>query len=310
VLCGHGFAVYSVAFSPDGGSVASGSFDKTVKIWELHIQVQTCTDRCIANQETSTDETKSRSGHRTLTGHTDSVFCVAYSGDGKLLTSCGRDKKIIVWSTCDGVARSYISLLYTYLRSAAFSPDGKLLAAGCGDRRVMLAALPPPEEEEAAAAPSSGAASSVHASANAPATRSALDLPPPAVATPASARPPFSGHRGTVMSVAWSQDGAAIASGAGDGTAMLWCARTGQPIAVPAEHGSPVLCVAFSGAGGLLAAADDGGSVTLWDLAGPDRRLAVAMASHRRLGAGSLLGVLEPELLARIGTALPVWAAA
>ena len=255
-----------------------------------------------------------------LKGHSDSVFCVAYNADGSLLTSCGRDKRIIVWSVCDGAARSSITLLYTYLRSAAFNPHGTLLAAGCGDSRVMLAALPPSDEDgtatpdvptaTTAAAEGAGDPVSAHTASKAAGSPAcgASQPPAPSSSPEASARSPFTGHRGAVMSVAWSGDGQWIASGAGDGTAMLWCARTGRLAAAPAVHGSPVLCVAFSAVGSLLAAADDGGNVILWDLAGPERRLAVAMATHSRLGARSSLGGLEPELLARIAAALPVWA--
>jgi WD40 repeat protein len=310
-MSGHGFAVYSVAFSPDGKSIASGSFDKTVRIWLLS---------STAPQDGSDQPDPE---HRILKGHSDSVFSVAYSSDGSLLTSCGRDKRIIVWSVCDGVARSNLTLLYTYLRSAAFSPDGTHLAAGCGDSRIILAALPPPTSPSPSSPSSTGIPP---ASPLAPAAQAvASPNKPPAGAVPGTmagaraagagagaggadaGRGPFVGHRGAVMSVAWSPDGAAIASGAGDGLAMLWCARTGRPLAPPAAHGAPVLCVAFSPDGGLLAAADDGGSVVLWDLAGPDRRLAVAMARHPRLGAGSLLGALEPELLQRFPAALPAW---
>jgi WD40 repeat protein len=71
----HGGAVWSVAFSPDGKTLASGSMDKTVKLWEV-----------------ATGKVKA-----TLKGHTDAVYSVAFSPDGKTLASGIFDKTILLW---------------------------------------------------------------------------------------------------------------------------------------------------------------------------------------------------------------------
>jgi WD40 repeat protein len=73
----------SVAFSPDGRLLASGSRDKTIKLWEV----------------------ASGSLVRTLTGHTDSVFSVAFSPDGRLLASGSDDNTIRLWDISDLVGR-------------------------------------------------------------------------------------------------------------------------------------------------------------------------------------------------------------
>jgi WD40 repeat protein len=82
-LSGHTDWVNSVAFSPDGRLLASGSADRTIKLWDV----------------------ASGSLVRTLSGHTDWVTSVAFSPDGRLLASGSADKTIKLWDISDLVGR-------------------------------------------------------------------------------------------------------------------------------------------------------------------------------------------------------------
>jgi WD40 repeat protein len=75
-LHGHSESVYSVAFSPDGKYFASGSWDKTVKIWSVESQKEVTT----------------------LQGHSSSIFSVAFSPDSNYLASSSYDKTVKLWS--------------------------------------------------------------------------------------------------------------------------------------------------------------------------------------------------------------------
>ncbi len=120
-LQGHSELVISVAFSPDGKTLASGSADKTIKLWD------------VATGKLS----------QTLTGHSDGVYSdevssVAFSPDGKTLASGSHDKTIKLWDMATGKLSQTLTGDSDAVYSVAFSPDGKTLASGSGDNTIKL----------------------------------------------------------------------------------------------------------------------------------------------------------------------------
>jgi WD40 repeat protein len=99
--------VYSVAFSPDGKSLASGCEDQIIRVWSI-----------ATGQELLT-----------LKGHAGEVHVVAWRRDGKLLASGGDDRTVRLWDTTSG------ALIHTLegFHGVAFSADGKVLATGGGN---------------------------------------------------------------------------------------------------------------------------------------------------------------------------------
>jgi TIR domain/WD domain, G-beta repeat len=103
----HTNPVVSVAFSPDGRWVVSGSWDKTLNLWEV----------------------ESGKLLRTFEGHGDEVLSVAFSPDGRKLVSASKDHTLKLWEVASG------KLLRTFeagdeVRSVAFSPDGHWIVSG------------------------------------------------------------------------------------------------------------------------------------------------------------------------------------
>jgi len=106
----------SVAFSPDGTLLASGSVYGFVHLWDV-----------TANQEQDT-----------LGEHDEIVYALAFSPDGTTLASASRDGTVRLWDVATRDIVATIRLPRTPIWSVAFSPDGKLLATGSSDDLIRL----------------------------------------------------------------------------------------------------------------------------------------------------------------------------
>merc|ERR1719362_1178984 len=154
----EGTAVESVAWSPDGANITSGSDDMFVRTWSGE------SGRNVGNGKGHTDfvysVTYSPDGKylasgsfdhtiriwdaatwvsvQTLQGHTYSVLSVTYSPDGKYLASGSADETIRIWDAATWVSVQTLQGHTNSVKSVTYSPDGKYLASGSGDRTIRI----------------------------------------------------------------------------------------------------------------------------------------------------------------------------
>ena len=115
-LEGHGGWVNSVAFSPDGRQIVSGSGDGTVKVWDR----------------------ESGACAQTLKGHGGWVPSVAFSPDGRQIVSGSGDGTVKVWDRESGACTQTLDGHGGWVNSVAFSPDGRQIVSGSGDGTVKV----------------------------------------------------------------------------------------------------------------------------------------------------------------------------
>ncbi|KAL5318069.1 hypothetical protein ACEPPN_015173 [Leptodophora sp. 'Broadleaf-Isolate-01'] len=264
-LEGHTNWVSSVAFSPDGKQIVSGSGDKTVRRWDAATGQQLLP---------------------ALEGHTRQVTSVAFSPDGKQIVSGSDDKTVRRWDAATG--QQLLPALEGHTRqvtSVAFSPDGKQIVSGSWDTTVrrwdaatgqqLLPALEGHTDRVTSVAFSPDGKQIVSGSWDTTVRR--WDA-----ATGQQLLPALEGHTSWVSSVAFSPDGKQIVSGSYDTTVRRWDAATGQQLLPALEgHTNWVSSVAFSPDGKQIVSGSGDKTVRRWDAA-TGQQVLPALEGHTR----------------------------
>ncbi|VXD13027.1 WD-40 repeat protein [Planktothrix serta PCC 8927] len=237
-LLGHTSIVSTAEFSPKGDLIASGSQDKTIKLWKPDgslwktlighgggITGLAFSPRHPLLASASADKTiklwKTDGSYlRTLNGHKKSVMAVSFSPIQDILISASFDHTLKLW-TIDGKLLKTIPAHSAPIRTVAFSPDGQRFASGSADKTVKIWKFD------------------------------------------GTLLKTLTGHQGEIMAVNWSPDGQLIASGSRDNTLKLW-SREGILIDSFGPFEDDVWDVAFSPNQKFLAAGMRNKEIKLW----------------------------------------------
>ncbi|KAK7436206.1 MAPK-activated protein kinase Srk1 [Stygiomarasmius scandens] len=261
----------SIAYSPDGQCIASGSSDSPITLWNAS------TGECLRSLTYSWEGTQSliyspdgtylasgsfskdvwlwdlkttqdldprRSQGHKFQGHNETVLSVSYSPDGKCVASCSFDGHVRLWDPETGKVLYVLQGHPDGLSSVAYSPDGSQVASGSFGKNIIM-----------------------WNTRNGHKIRS------------------LQGHRHAVLSVAYSPDGQRVVSGSFDKDVRIWSVKTGECLHVLRGHTDAVLSVAYSPDGIHIASGSMDCTVTLWD--GKMGKIKIAKTLEGHTGAVS-----------------------
>ncbi|MBD2772676.1 serine/threonine-protein kinase [Iningainema tapete] len=248
-LQGHSSMVQAIAISPDGVTLASGSNDNTIKLWQLS------TGKLL------------RTFGRWFSGHGSMVHSVAFSPNGEQIVSGSWDRTIKLWQVSTGkLIRTFTGHSH-WVNSVAFNPNppGGFFASGSADGTIKLWEVDTGREIRTFIGHSDSVWSvafsfdgSILASGSADCTIKLWQL-----STGNNIRT-FTKHSFFVNSVTISRDGEILASGSSDNTIKLWSINTGREIHTLRGHSNSVWSVAFSPNGELLASGSWDKTIKIW----------------------------------------------
>jgi len=253
VVLTHADQVGGVAFSPDGTILASGSWDGTIRLWDV----------------------KTGAELTVLRGHEGEISSVALSPDGRILASGGEEQDIRLWNVANGKQQVVLRGHQSQVNSIAFSPDGQTLASGSQDQTIRLWDVANGKEQ----AVLRGHTDAVYSVAFSPdgqtlasgswTTIRLWDM------TLKQERQTLKGHEHLVKVVAFSPDGQTLASLSWDRTIRLWNIASGKQQAVlQSNHKGFMDALAFSPDGQTLASGSWDNTIRLWDVpSGQERKI-------------------------------------
>ncbi|MCB0166543.1 MAG: tetratricopeptide repeat protein, partial [Anaerolineae bacterium] len=313
----HQASTWDLAFSPDGRTLATGSWDGTVKLWDIvtgallwssghtsHIQRVTFTPDgrrlAASGGEATVWLWYTQRGMETQRlAHPGTVTGITWSPDSRRLATGDRHGVIRIWAIDETAPPACVQTLTGHtnaITGLAFAPDGLSLASGSWDGIVKLWDT----STLVAATSPGGAPAAMNGSAGGSQLQQTL-----------------TGHTDRVIQVAFSPDGRTLATGSHDQTIWLWDVERGSYRTVLQGHTGGVWSLAFTPDSRSLLSGGEDGTLRVWDVAGeqcvriiqghtdllydldwsPDSRQLVSGGADSRVTIWDAMGETPPRVL-------------
>ena len=284
-LTGHLSSIHSIGFSPDGQTLASGSADRTVKLWKLDSTVARCSlsghSSLINAVAFSPDGQILVSGSwdhtikiwnletkeliHTLCEHSGWIKSLAISPDGQSLASTSADKSIKIWDLGGGKVRATFCGHSGAVEAIAISPDGQILASGSADKTIKIWNLGSSDlqltldgHSDAVHSLTFSPSGQILISASADKMIKIWDL--------GSGRllHTLTGHSEAVNSVALNVHGNTLISGSADKTLKIWHPGSGELLHTLCGHSAGVTSAAISPDSRIIASGSQDKTIKIW----------------------------------------------
>ena len=301
---GHADDIRAITFSPDGTLLATGSVDRTARLWDAatgaafavfdghsngvsSVVFSPDGKRLATASGGSFDSTARlfdvvRGGElHTLTGHTDKVVAIRFTPDGRRFVTAAADRTARIWDVSTVREVAVLTGHAGPLTGLVVTADGERIATSSADATARLWDVSSGREltvlkghEKSVTSLAVSADGSLLVTGSDDTTGRLWDL------TTGEERSVLRGHAGGITSVTFSPDGTRCATGSSDRTARLWDMTTGACIAVLQGHSTGITAVCFSPDGSRLATAASGvwqtssDNARIWDVA-TGREIAV-----------------------------------